>query len=352
MIDTIDLFYTFPNRDTYNQCYKSIDYLSRQSCGQALHKASNKKNYITTAFASVGILQVAFRKTHYRRACYIMLKPARLLQPNSHIRLATASDFAEVCCRMNFFIDSINRQSNENLLPHIQKWHVQRIDYAVNIETPHTDKYIRLFQAGAIPNGFSAPKKLYPTSCYLKSKNGNINFYDKIAQLQEQHDISTQALAAELLSVSPGFLRIEFQCSNKRVLHIKEHYGLLDTTLQSLWRADIATDELHYRINSLIGKENFFLYNGATAILAEYYGRRTLSRCCHIMRLLKDSSDATLDSVQRIVAPGRKNDFAQLLNKIRNVGVNPIPLEVAYRDTDEPLDLAYLINPYNMIHCS
>lgn len=178
MIDTLDLFHRFPNGYEYDKCYATVDKLSRESTGQAVHKDNYTQTYITTAFASEGFLKIAFLRTKYHGFCYITLKPALLLHPDSHIRLAQADDFYDVCKKAKPFINKINR-GRRNKLPHLSSWHVSRVDYAVNIETPHVAKYIRLFHAGNIPTGFKSDRK-YDSSFYIGSANGTINFYDKL----------------------------------------------------------------------------------------------------------------------------------------------------------------------------
>lgn len=346
MIDTIDMLYYFPNRIQYNTCFGGVDTLARKQ-GQALHKSKDgkKRVYITTAFADRGILQITFQKAKYKYKCVMTLKPAQMIYPNTKLRLAQESDYPAVCHATNEFIASVNAQCGEMLLPAIEDWRVKRIDYAVNIFTPHISEYIQLFYAGKIPKSFGFPKH-YESSFYLTSKNGNINFYDKLHQARQKHGLSDADIENELHSLPSGMLRIEFQCSNKYIQHLKEHYRLEDTTLPFLWNADIAEHELKSRVKSIIGENDFFSYDICEQKIEQRYERATLGLYRQIFRKFRDSSYASLDDVEGALLLPSKKRFSNLLHKIRKVGVNPIPLDVCNN-----CSVTELPNPYRLIQC-
>lgn len=349
MVDTVDVFYEFSSYTYYNACRLAVDKIAREKGRQALHPEGDKNR--TTALANLGVLNIAlFRgKCHY--CCYMLLQPARLLHEGTHLRLAKPEDFPEICQRLNEIIADINQLASFRILPPIESWHVSRIDYAFDFETPYVPEYLRLFKAGHIPTGFSA-SKTYSSSVYLKSKNGNINFYDKLQQVKEKHGLSDEDIVKELGHLPEGLLRLEFQCHNRWLQHLKETFTLFDTSLLFLLNPTIACKELKSRVASIIGKEPFFPYDVAADMLTRKYKNRTASHCCQIMRLLKDSPETSMDVVQAMVAPKRKNDFAQLVHKIRKMGINPIPLEVAYGDLPSRQPLLCLPNPYTMISCA
>ncbi len=349
MIDTIDVFYKFGSYENYDACYAAVDDLSRKSGGQALHKDGRK--YLTTAFSKFGVLQISFSRIKYHCSCNLLLQPIRFISPGSHLLLCTVNDYPEIIQRLNSFLDLINQAAGYKILPHIEWWHVRRIDYAVDIETPYVDEYLNLFKAGNIPAGFNEPKP-YASSFYLTSKNVNINFYNKLLQVKEKYDMSEEDIIQELGHLPRGLLRLESQCNNRHIHHIKKHLGLPKTSLPLLANPSIAEKELKNRVESIVGREYFIPFSMAEDILSEHYSRRTLSRLCQIMRILKDSPEANLDIAQVAVSPNNKNEFAQLVHKIREFGFNPIPLEVAYRDPCVKQSLSNLPNLYDMIFCA
>lgn len=345
MIDTVDVFYEFPNRSFYNTCYQSVDSLSR-SHGQALHR-DGKRLYFTTAFASVGILRIGFQKTKYQYRCHILLQPARCIRAKTNIFLAQASDFGEVCRYMDNFFGLINLHCGNKVLPPLRSWRVKRIDYAVNMETPYAAEYIRLFYAGNLPKGFELPLR-HDSSFYLKSESANINFYDKLQQLKDSRNCTDEDIARELHGNPVGLLRLEVQCRNKYIQHLKERYLLLDTTLPYLWDANIAAHELGSKISSVIGEKDFFPYEICEKYLECCYGRRTLSLCCQIVRTFRNRSDLNLHDVKEVMSNASQKQFASLLHKIRKAGINPIPLEAVMME-DEAKRIGCLENPYRQI---
>lgn len=351
MVDTIDIFYEFSSYTYYKVCYNAVDIIAREKGGQAIHKDAEKEKYITTALAKIGILNIAFFRGKCRYCCYLFLQPARLIYPGSHLRLANPDDFPEILRRLNEIITDINEVASFHVLPPIESWHVSRIDYAVDLETPYVAEYLRLFKAGYIPTGFSA-SKTYAGSVYLKSKNGNINFYDKIQQVKEKYGLSDEDIIKEIGYLPEGLLRLEFQCHNRWIQHLKKSFTLFETALPFLLNPAIACKELKRRVASIIGKEPFFPYDVAADMLSNRYKNRTASHCCQIIRLLRDRPEANMDIVQAMVAPKRKNDYAQIVHKIRKAGINPIPLEVAYGDSPSKQPLPCFSNPYTMISCA
>lgn len=349
MIDTVDVFYEFSSYTYYKACYQAVDKIAREKGGQALHKDGEK--YQTTALANLGVLNIKLFRGKCRYCCYMFLQPARLIYPGSHLRLAIPDDFPEILRRLNEIIADINRLASFQVLPSIEEWRVSRIDYAFDIETPYVAEYLRLFKAGFVPAGFSGPKP-YESSYYLTSTNGNINFYNKLLQVKEKYGLSDEDIIKELNYLPEGVLRLEFQCHNRWLQHLKKSCSLFDTTFLFLFNPKLACKELKSRVASIIGKAPFFPYDVAVNILSSNYKNRTMGQCCQIMSLLKDFPKATLDTARTIVAPKRKNDFAQLIHKIRKVGINPIPVEVARRDLYDGQRLSCLPNPYDMIYCA
>ena len=353
MIDTIDVFYYFPNRINYDTCFGGIDALARKR-GQALYKRKGKKNqknpkqrkYITKAFAAKGILQITLKKEKYRYKCIMLLKPALMIQPNTKFRLANESDYSAFRLAINEFIASVNAQCGEALLPSIEDWHTGRIDYAVNLVTPYISEYIQLFYAGMIPKGFGFPKH-YESNFYLKSKNGNINFYDKLHQVRQKYGLSDAEIENEFHDLPSGMLRLEYQCSNKYIQHLKEHYRLDDTTLPYLWNATIAENELKSRVKSIIGENDFYSCGFCEQKLEQRYKATTLGLYRQIFHKFRDSPYASLDDVEGALSLTSKKRFQNLLHKIRKVGVNPIPLDVCNN-----CSVTELPNPCRLIQCA
>lgn len=360
MIDTADVFYYFPSRHEYDLCWAAIDQMARQYNNHPLHQIDYYENdnsgkrgfYLTTAFANIGILQISLRRTEYRYSMYMMLQPIRLLFPGSRLRLSTMADYPEICARLNSFLSTANQLAGRSILPQIEEWHVKRIDYAIDIDTPQSYGYVRLFNAGDIPQGFKKIKKSKKinTSLYLISKHGNVNFYEKLEEVRRKFRLTDDNITAELGRLPEGLLRLEFQCRNPYVLHLKNKYRLPDTTWAYLYDAAIAQDELQWRVGSIIGTCDFFPIQHCLEKIGQSYQFKTLVQCGEVMRYLTSGSGHSLyKRRKKCGSKQEKNALAQALLKIRKLGINPIPLESAGPLC--PQSMPTLINPIHLIDC-
>ena len=364
MVDTIDVFYNFPSWEDYDLCLNVIDQMSRDEDGQELHKPKKRKKpkekkkreepenkkrrkYVTTAFAHIGILEIKFFRTEYHNSIYLKLKPILLLYPGSYFRLATMKDYPEICRMMNEFLKNIEELGEKPLFPPIELWHISRIDYAFDIETPFVAEYISAFKMGKLPPGFDKPEA-YDTSAYLKSDHANINFYDKIAQVKKIFKLSDEDIATDLHHTPEGIIRLEVQCHNAYLQYLKKHETILDTALQDLFDADIAREEVLGRVKSLIWKNDFYPYEVCIDAIAKKHKGKVMRACGDILRQLIRKPELSLADIKSAYEDSGI-DFNKIIHIIRKCGINAIPLEAICRDRTKSLPTKRLINPYNLI---
>ena len=350
MIDTICLKYKFPDVDSYDKCYKIIDMLAREkSRKHCLHKIK-KRTYSTDVFASEGLLEVLFckKKKIEGNIIKLKLKPAGLIHHKSYLELSERDeDYELIKEKFNDVIDKINALAEKAVLPQLNDWKVNRIDYTVDIITPHVQEYINLFKRGFVPKGFRHHKD-YETSIYLVSKKCRINFYDKISELKDKFKLSNDDIESELSYLPEGILRLEIQCDNKKIQQIKENYNLPESSIEYLWNKTIAYDIIAYYIKAIAGKEDCYTLNYTLKKISDIYKKKTYGRCARLITLLAKHQYSNLADKENIIKTMCKNkkDFNQLIFKIRRVGVNPITLEAI---CDDKKELKYLTNPYRFI---
>lgn len=351
MIDTVDIYYKFKNKIDYDICYTLLNRISSYYTKMKLHKKKESHRYITTAFAHYGFLEIAFVKQKSVDSYYsvqIKMQPIRLLMPNEYIKLTQFDDYLRIEKIFNFFIDRINTHLSFTL-PYLAYWHVLRIDYAINVYTPYVSEYLHLFHAGYLPKGFDTP---YPNkhSFYLRSKNGRINFYDKINQLSEKLDTIPPELTS-ILKKLPGILRLEYQCSNKYIQYLKKQYNLYDTALLSLWNTRIAENVIKARIASIVGKKDFYsLEHYDSTVNQPVSGNLMKHRCRDILcSVIKYKSLQLAKTIHTQCKKTSINYFEQLIGKIQKNNINPIPLDILYKTTITS-HLSNLPNLYNKIH--
>ena len=246
--------------------------------------------------------------------------------------------------KFNDVIDKINALAEKVILPQLNDWKVNRIDYTVDIATPYVQEYINLFKRGFMPKGFRHHKD-YDTSIYLVSKKCRINFYDKISELKDKNKLSNDDIESEL-GLSEGILRLEIQCDNKKIQQIKENYDLPESSIECLWNEKIAFDIISHYIKAIVGEEDCYTLNHTLKKIGDKYKKRTCGRCSRLVTVFAKHQDSNLADMENIIKTMCKNkkDFNQLIFKIRRVAVNPIPLEAICDDTK---GLKCLTNPYN-----
>lgn len=353
MIDTIRVFYKFPDIVSYNDCYTVIDFLSRKiSRKHCLHKGKKEGVYITTAFASMGLLEVRFFKQRKIRANIVQLtlKPSKFACADSYLRLSSRDKDYELFREIfNQIIGNINDISGKYLLPELEYWRVNRIDYAFDIETPYVREYINLFKRGFLPKGFRHYKN-YETSIYLTSKKCRINFYDKMSELKSKYELTDNDIKLELGYLPKGILRLEVQCENKKIQQIKGKYNLPTNSVDYLWDEKIAYNIIAHYIKAIIGKENCYsLEETLQKIRDEYDDSRIFRNAYNLVFTLVKHPIATLNVMKELCQKKNilsKKEFNQLIFQIRRARVNPIILESICMDTNH---LRSLRNPYQCL---
>ena len=349
MIDTCTIEHVFYEKKIYNDCYRIIDRISSEKYKMRLHTKNRKAkrvSYITMAFKYFGFLEIKFFKYEFGYAIRILLKPSCLLYPGSELHLSSNGDFSEIRKRFNAIITSINNEAGQEMLPFLENWKVMRIDYAFDIYTAYTGIYLRLFHLGLTPKGFKAPQR-YTTSFYMKSKRTTYNFYDKIDQVKKKHAYKNSDIEKELGFLPQGILRIEIQCKCKAISYMKKKYSLKNSSIYSLWNPLIAIDTLKSRIKAVIGKENFCLCKDSQWTLSRYYKKRTFDACMKVLHFMENNNfRGSLQTLREFYHDkGKRSYFNTLIYKIRNAGVNPIPLDCSLGDKS----LDFLENPYYLV---
>ena len=345
MVDTIDVEYIFSNKKDYNNCFILFDSIAEKN-GERLHKQDrNRYRYITSAFNDFGWLKVKFGVYERGYALRISWKPSTHIYNKNPIALSKPGDYLQAEEYFNSVISQLNHQAGKELLPHLDYWNVLRFDYAINLYTPYTREYIRLFYAGFIPKGFHIPHT-YTTSFYMKSNSLKYNIYDKCEHLKQKYHYKDEDINSLLKGRDISILRLEIQCFAKEIARIKEKFLLPNRSVKALWQPDIARDILAKRTSAIIGSEDIFTYEQSTDMLLHKYANRTYENCEPIIRRMATMKAPSLQLIKEVLADhGERNMFNSLVYKIRQSGANPIPLESCYDGTD----ISYLINPYNCV---
>lgn len=330
--------------------YITFNYLSKEIFEDLIalettHKNPDKPYYYNTSLSKEGITFIKFHKVNklnFKSRCVGMkINFLRLIEKKDRINTLTPKKVAKMADKFNKVIKTLHKD-----LPDFYEWTTNRIDYCINIKTPHVKEYIKLFQSGNIPRFFAIPldknKHLRHRvgSLYYTNKSTNINFYDKQDELKNQQaqDISkksTSFITDEHIKQSENILRLEVQCKQGKTNYLKCKYDLDTKHIKYFLNADMSRHAIEKAYKDCIGYGNFFTLKTA---------RKLVQNLDNITQKTKDTYQEILQNVA--ISRGVYNYLSKLsdqerLTKIRQIrnlnryGINPItiPKDMGIKDS-------------------
>jgi len=257
------------NYKTYNQIKDKI-----YKIGGSIIKRNNE--LISTHWSDEGLTQFKLSetindKTNYH-AVKIRLNPVRLLNKTNPNDLFKEPDILEFNQKFTELVQSIYIG-----LPQFVEWKVEEIHYAVNIITPNVKLYVKLFQKCNKPNKYyrdfkpkspsTGKQKQIKNSLYLITKNLNINFYDK------QAEVIAKGSDPQHIDSAKNILRIEVQCKKGKISYLKQHDNDITTTqLFDFLPKELSQQILLSYYDKTIGSGDFYSLNHAKKIINEQSG--------------------------------------------------------------------------------
>lgn len=322
MIHTMTITYRIESIRTYNEVFKSLKDIS-ESNSKAFYPEQSE--YITHAMKEKGFQRIALmRKMVSSKYKYpymqlsITLNPATLIG-KGYEEIMENTDIDEVKRVFDNEVLSIHRE-----LPRLVNWTVNRIDYAVNIETEYVKEYIRLFQRGDKPYNYKEPydkrskrRKQLEGSLYLISEGVNINFYDK----------GDERKKAGVEGIN-NLLRLEVQCKKNKVNSIKKSKKIDLCLVGNFLDPLLSQKIINYYFKKVIGNGNYLtLAEAIRTIKNSSYGKKTKNKCIDVLKQINE---------QRSIWKARqksnyeKNEFNRHLKYIQALGVNPVTIPVKW----------------------
>ena len=343
MVDTMALYYRFPNKADYDEIYQRVDRFLKERKLEPLHKNDRVDfHYSSRALSCDGFRKIDFfsikaTNKYHRYFVEIELHPIRLLQYNEHIDLSDFGQYGDIEKKFNIYIAQIF--GFLNVLPadlEFANWKVKRIDYAFQFQTPYVNAYIQLLHHGFVPRNYQ--KAPYDTNFYAISKHKRYNFYSKYSHLLAKNEITPDELQR-----AKNILRFEVQCEKKAIEKIEKKFCLDDTSVKNLWDKNIAQDVIYRAIQSVIGEQDFYTIDVAREKLLQ---KNMNGSHMQLLRLIANSSSMEEAKTIYCKKHGKlehpQNKFKELLRDIRELGINPITLPSDFKLSDS---LAYLPNP-------
>lgn len=214
-------------------------------------------------------------------------------------------------------------------------WSVVRIDYALNLHTPHVPVYVALAKRAKLPRGYVC-KEDKLGSFYVQCNSVTLNFYDKLDQMQKQPNWGQSY--KRLCSDAADIYRIEVQCSKSKRFDIMQYYHLPDISLAGFLDERIAQDTILEYYRSTIGYGDYYSLPSAYQRIQETTWRKNKKeRIYNWLRLIvqtgsfAESSNCFLQGVCLNDEPqtwvqGSKRTLADYIESCRSEGVNMITI--------------------------
>lgn len=323
MLHTLTIKHKIISPKDFNAIYKSLEKIT----GEKPRKV-NEGNYITGALKSIGFtnIQLTSKKINSKykynfMQIKIILNPVKLLKINK-LKVLEEDHVEEV---KKIFAEEIKKIHNS--LPKLDYWTVDRIDYAVNINTPYVKEYIKLFQRADKPKGFeelycnkSKVRKQMEGSFYLFSDSVAINFYNKEDERLKQ-DLNADG--------AKNLLRLEIQCKSLKINTLKVKNRFDSKCLKNYISKDISLQQLEYYYNNTIGGGDY--YKLTEAILKVQESNYT----CGTKKKLTETLKAI--NKHRSIWKARKNSkysvssFNRQLEKLRDLNINPVTIPCRWK---------------------
>ena len=223
------------------------------------------------------------------------------------------------------------------LLPNkadLSKWHTQRIDYTIDIQTPLVGKYIQLFQRGDKPyrsvidndkqHKSEKDKTHYKNQVRYKNKSCTIQIYDKY-----QERLTLKHYPKEQLAQCKNILRVELQCKHNKVSAIKKRFELPNKKFLSYLLNEQQQEKLFTSyLTAICGKSTYYSLTKAKQIINKSQLRLvTKQELIHLLENVNSSK-----SVWKAKANYNKTTFRRLKETIDKLNINLVTIPKRWKN--------------------
>lgn len=318
MIHTLTITHQIISPKIFDEIYKGLELIT----GEKPRKVK-EGYYISEELKEEGFtyIQLTSKKVDFRyrykfMQITIILNPVKLIAKNK-LEVIKQEHIEEV---KKIFAEEMHRIHSS--LPRLENWIVNRIDYAININTPYVKEYVKLFQRADKPRNFkelycskSKTRKQREGSFYLFNDSVSINFYNK------EHERLSQNFNKD---GAKDLLRLEVQCKKPKTNTIKCKNGFESRQLEHYLSNEISYYQLEYYYNKTIGAGDYYKLSEAIRIVQESnYTFKTKEKLIEVLRAV---------SRHRRIWKAREESkynsscFNRYLKQIRALGVNPVTI--------------------------
>ena len=318
MIHTWTIAHRIISPKTFDEIYKGLEVIT----GAKLRKVQ-EGCYVTEALKEEGFtyIQLISKKVDGRykynfMQMTIIMNPVKLIRRNK-LEVIKMDLLEEV---KKIFAEKVKKIHTS--LSRLEYWIVNRIDYAVNINTPYVEEYIKLFQRADKPRNFkelycskSKTRKQLEGSFYLFNDSVAINFYNKENERLSQNFNKDGA---------KDLLRLEIQCKKPKTNTLKEKNRFDSRHLEHYLSEQISHQQLEYYYNKTIGTGDYYKLSEAIKMVQKSnYTSKTKGKLIEVLRAVSRHR-----SIWRAREESQYNSscFNRYLKQIRALGINPVTI--------------------------
>lgn len=318
MIHTLTITHQIISPKIFDEIYKRLELIT----GEKPRKVK-EGYYVSEVLKEKGFtyIQLTSKKVDVRyqykfMQITIILNPVKLIAKNK-LEVIKQEHIEEV---KKIFAEEVQRIHTS--LPRLEYWTINRIDYAININTQYVEEYIKLFQRGDKPRNFkelycskSKVRKQRDGSFYLISQSVNINFYNKEHERLSQNFNKDEA---------KDLLRLEVQCKKPKTNTLKAKYEFDSRHLEYYLNQEISYQQLKYYYTKTIGVGDYYkLSEAIERVQDSNYTSKTKEKLINVLKAIN-----RYKSVWKAREKSQYNSscFNRYLNKIRVLGVNPVTI--------------------------
>ena len=336
MIHTLTITHQIISPKIFDEIYKRLELIT----GEKPRKVK-EGYYVSEGLKEEGFtyIQLTSKKVDVRyrykfMQITIILNPVKLIAKNK-LEIMKQEHIEEV---KKIFVEEVRRIHTS--LPRLEHWIVNRIDYAVNINTPYVEEYIKLFQRADKPISFkelycskSKKRKQLEGSFYLFNYSVSINFYNK------EHERLSQNFNKD---GAKDLLRLEIQCKKPKTNTIKFKNGFESRHLEHYLSNKISYQQLEYYYNKTIGSGDYYKLSEAIRIVQDSnYTSKTKEKLIDVLRVINKHRSIWK---AREKSEYNKVCFNRYLKQIRELGVNPVTIPGSWK-VNKLKNIFYEIKP-------
>jgi hypothetical protein len=293
----------------------------------------------TTAYSQLGFREINIISEAtgigMRRFLEIVLNPCVLVTGRNTIRSIARNDIDSIQTAFSDAIDIIFEEEVSERLPPFNDWSCHRIDYCADVFTPHVAHYVELFRRTGTPRGYFDNRE---GSYYISTQSATINFYNKLNQLQNRygHD-----LPGYIYEEARNMLRVEIQCYQRELYTIRDHHRASHpefniTQIHHYLSPIVAEWTLLRFYDAAVGRGDYFTLENGLEIIWRNSDIERYPNIYDIYRLIAASDDLQSARLQftcpegaiiddRVIG-GSDRVFRNNLNRLRNMGINPVSI--------------------------